>query len=74
MFKLLLSERRYCASSTRDRIQWPLREIQFHNSQSHVDICSTEIWFEEIQRKNKFYHFVVLAIMKMEEYGSDREI
>jgi len=39
-----------------------------------VDICRTEIWFEEMQRKNKFYHFVVLAAMTMEEYGSDQEI
>jgi hypothetical protein len=39
-----------------------------------MDICSREVWFEEIKRKNKFYHFVVLAVMTMKEYGSDREI
>jgi hypothetical protein len=43
-------------------------------SQSHVYICSTEIWLEKLQGKNKFYRFMEVAIMKLEEYGSDREI
>ena len=43
-------------------------------SQSHVDICSTQIRLEKIKKKNKFYYFLVLPVMAVEEYGSDREI